>query len=52
MSENIQGLLQSINELAAVAAADGNELRLAAACEVLRNGGADCAWPEEGYPEG
>ena len=41
MSENIQGLLLSINELATSAAAEGNEIRLVAACEVLRNSGAE-----------
>ncbi|QNI55624.1 hypothetical protein SynBIOSE41_03141 [Synechococcus sp. BIOS-E4-1] len=58
MSENIQGLLLSINELATSAAAEGNEIRLVAACEVLRNSGAESlCWiasftePEEGYPE-
>ena len=41
MSENIQGLLLIINELATSAAAEGNEIRLVAACEVLRNSGAE-----------
>ena len=52
MTQDILGLQASLIQLAETAAADGNEIRLAAACEVLRNGGEECLWPEEAYPEG
>jgi len=42
--ELLDGLRESINELAEQAVAEGQELRLAIAAEVLRNGGADLAW--------
>ena len=52
MGKDLQGLRDTLIQLAEKAAADGNELRLAAACEILRNGGADCLWPEDEFPEG
>lgn len=52
MGKDLLGLRDSLILLAETAAADGNEIRLAAACEILRNGGADCQWPEDEFPEG
>jgi len=42
--ELLDGLRETINELTEQAVIEGQELRLAIAAEVLRNGGADLAW--------
>ena len=47
MAEDIAGLLESLNELGLEAARNGNEAWLAAACEVLRNGGEELLWMEQ-----
>ena len=47
MAEDIAGLLESLNELGLEAASNGNEAWLAAACEVLRNGGEELLWMEQ-----
>ena len=50
--EILQGLRDSINELAEQAVADGNEQWLATACEILRDGGAQIIVDELPVPEG